>query len=320
MKSTGNWKLGFLLAMTTALMWGLLPIAMKVLLKSMDPFTLTWFRFAASLGMIGLYLLYKKRIPSIQKFSRRNIILLSVASLGLAGNYVLYLKGLDYVSPNTAQILIQLAPMLLFLGGIIVFKESIRGVQWIGIAVLFGGLLLFFRDRLLTMVSEWRGDFYRGSIFIILAAFSWMAYALAQKASLRDFSSDQILAVLYLAASVLVLPVSDPVTVSVLTPVQIGFLVFACLNTFIAYGCFAEALNLWDASRVSAVIALAPIFTIVFTKIILLGDYLDMGANPDITWIQGVSAAAVVVGSVLVALGSRARIKDLDEVKLTLPD
>ena len=48
MKSTGNWKLGFLLAMTTALMWGLLPIAMKVLLKSMDPFTLTWYRFAAA--------------------------------------------------------------------------------------------------------------------------------------------------------------------------------------------------------------------------------------------------------------------------------
>ncbi|MFH1965146.1 MAG: DMT family transporter [Acidobacteriota bacterium] len=320
MKSTGNWKLGFLLALTTALMWGLLPIAMKVLLKSMDPFSLTWFRFVVALVMITAYLAYKKKIPSIKKFSRRNIILLAVASVALAGNYVLYLKGLVHVSPNTAQVVIQLAPVLLFLGGIVIFKESIRGLQWLGVVILFGGLMLFFRDRLSMMASEWRGDFYKGVIFIILAAVCWMTYALAQKAALRDYSSDQILAVIYLSASILVLPISDPSSVMSLNLVQIGFLAFACLNTFIAYGCFAEALNLWDVSRVSAVIATAPIFTIIFMKMILSGDYLDMGANPDITLIQGFSAVAVVIGSVIVALGNRGKIEDVEKAKLTLPD
>lgn len=320
MKSTGNWKLGFLLALITALMWGLLPIAMKVLLKSMDPYSLTWFRFVVSLMMITVYLLYKKKIPSIKKFSRKNIILLAVASVALAGNYVLYLKGLVHVSPNTAQVVIQLAPVLLFLGGIVIFKESIRGLQWLGVVVLFGGLMLFFKDRISMMASEWRGDFYKGVIFIVLAAVCWMTYALAQKAALRDYSSDQILAVIYLSASILVLPISDPSSVMSLNLVQIGFLAFACLNTFIAYGCFAEALNLWDVSRVSAVIATAPIFTIIFMKMILSGDYLDMGANPDITLIQGFSAVAVVIGSVIVALGNRGKIEDVEKAKLTLPD
>jgi len=320
MKSTVNWKLGFLLALITALMWGLLPIAMKVLLKSMDPYSLTWFRFVVPLMMITVYLLYKKKIPSIREFSRKNIILLAVASVGLAGNYILYLKGLDHVSPNTAQVVIQLAPVLLFLGGIIIFRESIKGLQWLGVVILFGGLMLFFRDRLSMMASEWRGDFYKGVIFIVLAAVCWMTYALAQKATLRDYSSDQILAVIYLSASILVLPISDPSSVMSLNLVQIGFLAFACLNTFIAYGCFAEALNLWDVSRVSAVIATAPIFTIIFMKMILSGDYLDMGANPDITLIQGFSAVAVVIGSVIVALGNRGKIEDVEKAKLTLPD
>lgn len=320
MKSTGNWKLGFLLALITALMWGLLPIAMKVLLKAMDPYSLTWFRFVVSLVLIGFYLLYKKKIPSPKKLNRKNIILLAIASVGLALNYILYLKGLDHVSPNTAQVVIQLAPVLLFLGGLVIFRESFRGVQWLGAVVLFGGLMVFFRDRLSMMASEWRGDFYKGVIFIVLAAIFWMTYALAQKAALRDFSSDQILAVIYFSASILVLPISDPSTVVSFNLVQIGFLAFACLNTFIAYGCFAEALNLWDVSRVSAVIATAPIFTIIFMKMILYGDYLDMGANPDITLIQGFCAAAVVIGSVIVALGNREKIKDVEEAKLTLPD
>jgi len=320
MKSPGNWKLGFLLALTTALMWGLLPIAMKVLLESMDPFSLTWYRFVVSLVLIAAYLAYKKKLPPLKSFTRRNILLLSIASLGLAGNYVLYLKGLDHVSPNTAQVIIQLAPVLLFFGGIVIFKESISGLQWVGVVILFGGLIFFFGDRLSTMASEWRGDFYKGVIFIILAAIFWMTYALAQKAALRDFSSDQILAVIYLLASIIVLPISEPSTVVSLSPAGYGFLAFACINTFIAYGCFAEALNLWDVSRVSAVIATAPIFTIVFIKMVLYGNYLDMGVNPDITLIQGFSAAAVVVGSVIVALANRNKIEDVEEAKLTLPD
>ena len=320
MKSNEHWKLGFLLALITTLMWGLLPIALKILLKSMDPVTITWYRFSVSLLMIGIYLIYKKKIPSLKKFNRRNITLLAVASLGLAGNYVLYLKGLDYVSPNTAQVVIQLAPVLLFLGGIIVFKESIKGVQWVGVIVLFGGLLLFFENRMSNLISEWRGDFYKGVVLIILAAITWMTYALAQKAALKDFSSDQILGIIYTVSAILVLPLSQPVTVVSLNLTQLGFLIFVCLNTFVAYGCFAEALNLWEASRVSAVISAAPIFTIIFTKLILWGDLLDMGANPDITMVQGFAAAAVVIGSILVALGSRTKKKTVEEAKLTLPD
>lgn len=320
MSSNGNWKLGFLMALITALMWGLLPIAMKFLLKVMDPYTLTWFRFAGSLSILGTYLVSRRKIPSLRKMTRGNIILLAVASFGLAGNYTLYLLGLDFVSPNTAQVVIQLAPVLLFLGGIVIFKESIRGIQWAGVIILFGGLLFFFRDRMLYMAEESRGDLYKGVLLIVLAAVSWMTYALAQKAALKDFSSDQILVVIYMAASLIMLPTSEPLDALSLSPIQAAFLLFAALNTFIAYGCFAEALNLWEASRVSAVIAAAPIFTIFFTKIILLGDYLDMGENPDISILQGFAAGAVVIGSVMVALGSRKKVRDPEEARLNPPE
>jgi hypothetical protein len=36
-------------------------------------------------------------------------------------------------------------------------------------------------------------------------------------------------------------------------------LLFCCANTVVAYGAFTEALNIWQAAKVSAVLAMAPI-------------------------------------------------------------
>ncbi|MGB8663693.1 MAG: EamA family transporter, partial [Serratia inhibens] len=44
--------IGISLAVTTAICWGALPIAMKEVLVVMDPFTIVWYRFTlAALGL-----------------------------------------------------------------------------------------------------------------------------------------------------------------------------------------------------------------------------------------------------------------------------
>ena len=73
-------------------------------------------------------------------------------------------------------------------------------------------------------------------------------------------------------------------------------LAFCCLNTLIAYGCFAEALNLWDASKVSAVLALAPLFTIATLKVIVI-------INPEYAFTDRLSNLSVL-GAVLLIVGS----------------
>ena len=52
----GHRRLGLLLALTTAVLWGLLPIALKVVLARLDPYTITWYRFAASALVLGTVL------------------------------------------------------------------------------------------------------------------------------------------------------------------------------------------------------------------------------------------------------------------------
>lgn len=50
---SGRWRLGLALSLTTAVLWGAVPLAMVPLVASVDAVTISWFRFVGS----GLMLL-----------------------------------------------------------------------------------------------------------------------------------------------------------------------------------------------------------------------------------------------------------------------
>jgi drug/metabolite transporter (DMT)-like permease len=86
-----------------------------------------------------------------------------------------------------------------------------------------------------------------------------------------------------------------------LNTLQLGLLAFCCLNTVVAYGSFAEAMNCWDSSKVSAVLALAPLFTIATLKttVFFIPDY---AFSDRLGLLSLAGAALLVIGSVLTAL------------------
>jgi len=260
-KTSGRWKLGFALALSTAMLWGVLPIALKIALKSVDPYTVTWYRFASSGVVLGIVLGMTGGLPAIRKFDRRTWTLLTVAFVGLTGNYVLYIVALVHTSPTITQTVAQLGPMILLFGGLVVFKERFSGMQWLGFAVLITGLILFFHDRLLEL-SNLTGDLGIGVLFLTLAAFIWAVYGLAQKRLQRTLGPQQILLILYVGAALALIPTTAPGSIRHANALELSMLGFCCLNTLIAYGAFAEGLKHWEVSRFSAVLATAPLFTV----------------------------------------------------------
>ena len=46
--TSGRWLYGFLLALTTTLLWGVLPIMLKQVLQGMDAATVSWYRMLSS--------------------------------------------------------------------------------------------------------------------------------------------------------------------------------------------------------------------------------------------------------------------------------
>ena len=300
---SGRWRLGLALALLTAACWGVLPIALKLLLEGMDAYTVTWYRFATSVAVLGVFLAATRNLPSVRTLGGMGWTFMLVALVGLVGNYVLYLLALRHVSPSVNQTVIQLAPIFLLFGGLFIYKERFTGWQRAGFVTLVSGLMLFFNRRLpeLADVSAGLG---LGVLLLLIAALVWAGYALAQKSLLKTLSSQQILWILYIGAVALLLPVSELGQIANLSPLQWALLAFSCANTLVAYGAFAEAMEHWEVSRVSAVLSISPLFTLV-------GMWLVSWLAPGYLQPEGLNllsiggALLVVAGSALTALGGQ---------------
>ena len=298
---TGKSMIGLSLALTTAVLWGMLPIALKVLLDVLTANTITAVRFLVAAVMVGLWLWLGGKLPKLRVLiSKKAGSLMIIAVLGLLSNYIMYLSGLNYLTAETGQVVIQLAPFLMMLGGVVLFKEQLLLWQKIGAVSLVAGLLLFFNERLVQL-QQYAGSETLGVLLVIAAAVTWAAYALAQKQLLMHYSSKQIMYLLYVAGTVAFIPVSDFSPLQTMTALHWGLLIFCCLNTVVAYGAFAEALHHWEASKVSAVLAVTPLFTILFAQLLawLVPDFINAQALNIWSWI---GAALVVSGSALTAL------------------
>jgi drug/metabolite transporter (DMT)-like permease len=260
-QASGRWKLGLALALVTTACWSTLPVALKMTLASLDPYTLTWFRFVSAGAVLLAWLAARGGLGGFSGLGASRWRLLLAAGVLLIGNYVFYLLGVQHTSPGNAQLLIQLAPLLMALGGILVFRERYRFGQWLGLAIIAAGLLLFFRDQATQVVTGTRA-YALGSGLVVLAAVVWAAYALIQKQLLTRLSSPAILVFIYLLASVLLLPLAHPARLLELNAAAWWLLAYCALNTLIAYGAFAEALAHWEASRVSTILATTPLLSL----------------------------------------------------------
>ena len=303
--TSGRWQLGLALALTTAVFWGLLPIALQVALEGMDAWTITWYRFATAALALGIFLAWRGRVPLRAPLTRRGWVLYAVALLCLVANYVSYLLSLELTSPTAAQVLIQLAPMFLLFGGVIVFRERFAPLQWAGFVVLVAGLLVFFHDRY-AEVFALQTRLGLGVAVMLFSALVWSVYAMAQKQLLTQLASGQVLFLLYAGAVPLLLPPAQLAQILELNGLQLGMLAFCCANTVIAYGCFAEALEHWEVSRVSAVVTLAPIVTVLGMQGAAWLWPAGVPAEPLSGW-NLLGASLVVAGSMTTALAAQPR-------------
>lgn len=300
---SGRWQLGLLLSLTTALLWGVLPIALKGLLQEMAPVTVTWYRFLSAALIVFIFLALNKKLPKWRQLKGIIGLLMLIAILGLASNYVFYLFGVELITPSSAQVMIQTAPMMMLIGSLIIFKEKFNRWQWLGFLTFFIGLILFFNLRFGEIFNS-LGSYSMGLLWIFFAAITWAAYALAQKQLLNNFSSNQIMFVVYLASVPLLAPWTEVSQALDLTTLGWGLLIFSCLNTLVAYGAFAEALAHWEASRVSAVLAITPLITI-FSMKILEQFYPNYLTSEPINTLSLIGAGLVVAGSATTALAGR---------------
>ena len=276
-------------------MWGVLPIALTVILKKMTPGTVNMYRFLFAGIILFVLLSMSGRLPKLRQRSFSFYGALGIVILGLSLNYFFYVLGLKNTSSTAAQLLIQLAPIGLTISLIFIFGESFSLKQSLSYLLLILGLILFFHDHLHEILTA-GSTFRHGIVFMVLAAVTWISYALAQKVLLKSLGSQQILMVTFLACGAILLPFAVPEEVMNLNLLEAGCLIFCIVNTNIAYGAFSEAMACWDAPRVSAILSLVPLITL---GLVAIGSKFFPESVPIeyFDWLNIVGASLAVVGS-----------------------
>ena len=302
---SGRWQLGFFLAGAAMLFWATLPVALKVGLEVLDPWTLTWFRFALAALLTWVYLLFSGKQRELSRLDGAGWGFLLLAGVMLVANYVGYLVSLYMTTPGNAQVLIQMAPLLMVVGGVLIYKERMSKLQITGFVAIIIGLVVFYHDQWQSLASVR----YRAGVWVMVAAATaWAVYALIQKKLLGKLSPQTMLGFIYLLATVLLWPFSHPGDLLDLSFGQWVAVLYAGLNTVGAYGAFSESLQHWEASRTGMVIALSPVVAIFFINI-LAGLFPGLVEREHLQWLGWFGVVLIVFGSMTASLAQSDRRK-----------
>ena len=297
--------MGLALGLFTATMWGTLPVMLKILVGWLDVYTITWCRFFLA-GLLLLPLAVRtggfKRLVNLRGVP---VVLLVFSVLGLTGNYLTFMGGLSFISPGTAQIVIQLSPVFMLLAGLLVFGERFSLLQCAGLALVLIGIALFFSPRYDLLMAELKTKGL-GVLLMVTSALLWGTYMVTQKQLLQDLHAEVILVVIYLGGALLMVPFIELPSLAVLPPLGIGLLLASSVMTMGSYLTFAMALEHVEASRIGVLVSLTPILVMINVELALWWrpGLLEPEFLPAISLL---GAVAVVVGSSIGALGRRQR-------------
>ena len=283
---------GILYALSAALTWGFLAISLKVALDYVPPLTIVWMRFVVAFMVLWTILFFKER--TALKILRKPPLLAIVAAVGLAFNYIGYIKGLDLTSPSNTQVVIQLAPLLLIVVGLVIYREKVSAQQALGFIVALFGFGIFYRDQISHLLGS-PDNYNAGVVWVVAAALSWVLFASLQKSLVQKFHAQGLNLLIYLIPGILILPWVDFKVIASFSWTIWSLMIFLGLNTLLAYGAIAEAFRFLPANKVGIIVTINPIITIV-----TMGLLTSIG----VSWIEPERISVYgILGAVLILVG-----------------
>ena len=287
-----HFMLGIFLSIVTALLWGILPIILKVSLQGFTTGTIAWFRFASAFFILGIFLSFQGHRPL--KIFWKPPWMGIFGGLCLAANYFWVTIGVEISGPSNMAVLIQTATVFLVLAGVFVFRERLTLRQLLGMLVVVAGLTLFFLDQQSRVVMS--REYYFADFLIIMAAIAWVGYMISQKFLSRYYGAQSLNLLVYaIATFILVGTVEWSEFISARLNAWLA-LSFCGINTLLAYGALAEAVKYLPLSLISVIISLNPLITLLGMKILPSMGFANL--QPDPVGIWGYWGGAIAVTGV----------------------
>ncbi|NMG02698.1 DMT family transporter [Azoarcus taiwanensis] len=252
--------------------WGLQQVVVKLGNAGISPIFQSGLR---SVGAFVLVLLWSK-LRGVRLMASDGTLWAGIlAGLLFAAEFALIYVALEYTNASRGVIFLYTAPFFVALGAIwLLPNERMRRVQWIGMALAFGGVVVLFGENLGRAGEQaWIGD-----LMILLAAALWAATTLVVKASALARVSAEKTLLYQLGVSAVVLPplallLGEPgvFAPSVTVWASVAFQIFVVASS--SYLAWFWLIRHYPATRLSSFSFLTPVMG-VLAGVALLGEPL----------------------------------------------
>ncbi|MBI4811662.1 MAG: DMT family transporter [Ignavibacteriales bacterium] len=250
-------------------------IVAKVVVKDINPVSLTMLR--SVMAAAGLYLLVKLRGTKLnfRKEDFRSIIILSF--LAIPVNQFLFLYAIKLTTPSNTALLYSTTPAIVLVISNLTGMEKAVFKKNLGIVIPFIGILIVIFERGIDFRSEYK----IGHLILVFAVTAWAWYTVKGKSMIPKYGAFKTSAATMIFGTLMFIPVGvfDVVQFdySALTIHHWGGLFYLAFGTSIfAYLLWYYAHSRIEATKVAIFANLQPVLTTILS-VLLLGQIITSG-------------------------------------------
>jgi drug/metabolite transporter (DMT)-like permease len=261
------------LMVVLAMLWGMQQVAIKFAMHGVAPVAQ-----AAIRSIVATVLLFGwARWRAIPLFDRDATLPAGiVAGLLFGAEFILIYAGLAHTAAARMVVFVYLAPVLTALGLVwFVPGERLSGVQWAGVLLAFGGLVVAFADGFSAPgLATLRGDVYG-----VIAAVLWAATTVLIRGTRLAQARAEKTLFYQLSVSAAVMPfasvaLGETAVTHVDATVVVSLIFQSVVVAFASYLTWFWLLTRYLAARLAVFSFLSPMFGVTF-GVLILGERLS---------------------------------------------
>lgn len=274
--------------------WSFSFVWFKIANKSYDPITIVFIRLCIATVFLSTYLWITHGFKGVRKADRKYFLLLAFFEPFLY--FLGESHGLTYVSSTAGSVIISTIPVFAVIFAWVFYRERLKLINYIGVAVSFIGVIIFIADRSGGLVIN-----IKGLALLFLAVISAVGYNMVLHRLASEYNPVSIVNIQNAIGVVLFLPLFLIFDLKkfIATGIVADFSSVVLLAIFASSGAFvlfAYSVRHLGISRANIFSNLIPVFTAIFA-FFLVGDKL--------TLLNGAGMAIVISGLFLSQIGKK---------------
>ncbi|MBI3189267.1 MAG: EamA family transporter [Ignavibacteriales bacterium] len=247
-------------------------IIAKIVVRDIEPLTLTLLRSVLAASGLLVYLWLKGNRLKFEHQDKKKILWLSF--LAIPVNQFLFLAGMKYSTPANAALLYGTTPAVVLILSHYLGKEKITFRKGIGVFVALAGIIIIVFERGIDFKSEYTF----GNILFVIAVLAWGLYTVQGRTMTLKYGAFKASTATMILGGAFFFPVGMIGAVqfdySSLTVAHVGGLLYLAIATSIfSYYLWYYALERIEASKAAIFSNIQPILTTTFA-VFLLGQEL----------------------------------------------